>query len=152
MSRPYEIKMITAEETFLLRKNVLKPFLSHLEQCRNPGDDDETTFHMGLFHSGKLISVATFLQESYTDFPARLPYRLRGMATDNDYRQQGFGQKLLRQGLVTLQERSCNLLWFNAREKAFPFYEKMGFEYYGPLFEMKDIGPHKVMYKVLIPS
>ena len=150
MSCPYEVKKITTEETLLLRKNVLKPFLT-AEQCRNPGDDDPTTFHLGLFHAKKLISVATFIQESYRDFPAGFPYRLRGMATDPAYRKQGFGQKLLHHGLEHLRQKRCDLLWCNAREKAFPFYEKIVFKYHGPLFEMKDIGPHKVMYKILIP-
>lgn len=145
-----EIREITTQETLSLRQRVLKPFLRE-DQCVNPGDDLITTHHFGLFYDGKLVSVATFLLESHPDFPSGLPYRLRGMATDVSYQGQGLGQKLLRHDIEHLRQKRCDLIWFNARIKAFPFYEKLGFLYHGPLFEMKDIGPHKVMYKHLIP-
>ncbi|WP_413943863.1 GNAT family N-acetyltransferase [Bdellovibrio sp. HCB-162] len=150
MSLQYDIREITTAETLPIRQRVLKPFLRP-DECINVGDDLPTTYHFGLFHADKLVSVATFLLESHPDFSAGFPYRLRGMATDDKYRGQGFGQKLLRYGVEHLRSKRCDLLWFNARIKAFPFYEKLGFYYHGPLFEMKDIGPHKVMYKPLIP-
>ncbi len=150
MSLQYDIKAISTTDTLPLRQKVLKPFL-RLEDCINPGDDLVTTYHFGLFHGEKLVSVATFLLESHPDFSAGFPYRLRGMATDGLYRGQGFGQKLLRYGVEHLRQKRCDLLWFNARIGAFPFYSKLGFYFHGPLFEMKDIGPHKVMYKPLFP-
>lgn len=146
----YEIRQITTAETLPLRQKVLKPFLRP-EECINPGDDLPTTYHFGLFHNGELVSIATFLMESHPEFSAGFPYRLRGMATDDRFQGQGLGQKLLRHGVEYLRSKRCDFIWFNARIKAFPFYEKLGFYYHGPLFEMKDIGPHKVMYKPLIP-
>lgn len=150
MSLQYEVRQITTADTLSLRQRVLKPFL-RVEECVNPGDDLVTTFHYGLFHAAKLVSVETFLLESHPEFSAGCPYRLRGMATDSLYRGQGFGQKLLRYGVENLRQKGCDLIWFNARIKAFSFYEKLGFAPHGPLFEMKDIGLHKVMYKHLIP-
>lgn len=150
MRLEYDIKKITTKQTLPLRKKVLKPFLSE-EECVNPGDDLPTTIHLGLFFAGKIVSIATFIQESHPEFSAGYPYRLRGMATDPNYRGQGCGQMLLRHGVEFLKEKRCDLLWFNARQKAFPFYEKLSFYYHGPLFDMKDIGPHKVMYKPLNP-
>lgn len=150
MSPQYKIVPITTSQTLPIRKKVLKPFLTPAE-CINPGDDLVTTYHFGLFHGADLVSVATFLLESHPDFSAGFPYRLRGMATDEKYRGQGFGQKLLTHGVEFLREKRCDFVWFNARIKAFPFYEKLGFDYHGPMFELKDIGPHKVMYKHLIP-
>ncbi|MGZ3779988.1 MAG: GNAT family N-acetyltransferase [Pseudobdellovibrionaceae bacterium] len=145
-----EIKEISARETFQLRRDVLKPFLS-LEECVNEGDHLPTTFHLGLFHKNKIVSIATFILESHPDFSAGLPYRLRGMATDKNFQGQGFGQKLLRYGVEHLRQKHCDLIWFNARESAFYFYEKLGFLHHGGLFELKNIGPHKVMYKPLFP-
>lgn len=150
MSPQFKIVPITTSQTLPIRKKVLKPFLTP-EECINPGDDLVTTYHFGLFHGNDLVSVATFLLESHPDFSAGFPYRLRGMATEEKYRGQGFGQKLLTHGVEFLREKRCDFVWFNARIKAFPFYEKLGFDYYGPLFELKGIGPHKVMYKHLIP-
>lgn len=146
----YEINEISTTETLLLRQKVLKPFLRP-EECINDGDDLPTTYHLGLFHQNKLISTATFLLESHPDFSAGCPYRLRGMATDGMYQGQGFGQKLLRYGVEHLRHKRCDLIWFNARASAFHFYEKLGFLHHGQLFELKNIGPHKVMYKPLIP-
>lgn len=150
MSLKYDIRKISTAETLDLRQRVLKPFLSK-DECINPGDDLITTKHFGLFHECKLICIATFILEPHPSLSSGFPYRLRGMATDEKYRGQGFGQILLRYGVEYLRQKRCDLVWFNARIKAFPFYEKQGYQYFGPLFEMKDIGPHKVMYKPLIP-
>ncbi|MBO9667280.1 MAG: GNAT family N-acetyltransferase [Bdellovibrio sp.] len=146
----YEIQQITTEQTLPLRQKVLKPHLSVLE-CVNAGDDDATTYHLGLVRSGKIVSIATFIKENHPDFPAKYSYRLRGMATDSSEQGHGWGLKLLGYGVEFLEEKGCDFLWFNARIKAFSFYEKLGFQYYGPLFELDRIGPHKVMYKYLDP-
>lgn len=150
MSLQYHIARISTAETLLLRQQVLKPFL-HPADCVNPCDDLSTTYHLGLFHGGKLVSIATFLLESHPYFLAGHPYRLRGMATQDKYRGQGFGQILVMHGIALLLEKRCDLIWCNARIRAFSFYEKLGFQFSGPLFDIKDIGPHKVMYKHLIP-
>lgn len=151
MSAQYDIKMISSQQTLPLRRAVLKPFLSENE-CVNPADELASTYHLGLFVNEKLISIASFNQEPHSAFKAVLPYRLRGMATAHEYHGQGFGRILLNHGTSFLRAQGCDFLWFNARIKAFPFYEKLGFSYYGLLFDMKDIGPHKVMYKILDPK
>lgn len=150
MSLEYHVSLITSAETLMLRQRVLRPYLM-AEECIYPEDDLASTYHFGLFHSHKLISVATFISQSFISFDAGHPYRLRGMATDERYRRQGFGQILTRQGLDFLKGHRCDLVWCNARIRAFSFYQKLGFSFYGDLFEIKDIGPHKVMYKRLIP-
>lgn len=149
MKLHHHISKIPTQYTLPLRQKVLKPFL-HIDECVNPGDDDPMTFHLGLFHERKLVTICTFLNEPHQDFSAGNPYRLRGMATDPMYNNQGFGQILLQHGTALLRQKYCDLLWCNARERAFPFYQKMGFRFHGPLFEMDRIGPHKVMYKYLI--
>lgn len=150
MKPHYHVSFITAAEALPLRQKVLRPLLRP-EDCFYKEDDLATSFHLGLFHAGRLVCIATFMLEASATFHAGHPYRLRGMATDPRYRGQGFGGILLRQGIEVLKDRRCDLLWFNAREAAFPFYESLGFQYHGGLFEMPGIGPHKVMYKHLIP-
>lgn len=151
MTLSSEIKLIRAEETLSLRKNILKPFLSEAE-CINPGDDANDTFHFGLFHRQELVTVATFLQEAHPNLSAHYPYRLRGMATAYQFHGQGFGTILMNHSMQFLKMRGCDLIWCNAREKAFGFYEKLGFLYSGNFFDLPRIGPHKVMYKLLIPK
>jgi len=150
MKLHHHISKIPTAYTLPLRQKVLKPFL-HADDCVNPGDDAPTTFHLGLFHERKLVTICTFVSEPSPIFNAGNPFRLRGMATDPNYHGQGFGQVLLQHGMVLLKQQYCDLVWCNARIKAFGFYEKMGFRFHGPLFEMDRIGAHKVMYKYLIP-
>lgn len=150
MSLQSEIRFIQTSEALVLRQKVLRP-LARLEDCLFPNDHQSSSFHLGLFHSQKLISVASFHQEASPVFSAGFPFRLRGMATAEQYRGQGLGSKLLRFGIYTLKEKRCDLLWCNARFRSFSFYQALGFQFYGDLFEIKDSGPHKVMYKIIIP-
>ncbi|MEN0057604.1 MAG: GNAT family N-acetyltransferase [Bdellovibrio sp.] len=149
MSLSYEVKRISAADTLPLRQKVMKPFLTQ-GQCVNAGDDLATTLHFGLFHENQLITIASFMLESHPDFFAGYPYRLRGMATDQAFQGHGFGQKIVRFAMDYLQQQRCDLIWCNAREKAFPFYESLGFLYQGDFFDIPQIGPHKVMYHRII--
>lgn len=148
MNQKYKIKKIATEETLNLRRQVLKPFLTERE-CINPGDELSSTFHFGLFIENRVISIATFVQENHSEFKCSLPYRLRGMATAQEFHKKGYGKAVLSHGLAEINKIGCDFIWFNARVVAFPFYEKLGFLFHGPIFELKDIGPHKVMYKHL---
>lgn len=145
--------LISAQETLPLRKKILKPFLSEAE-CRNPGDEDPTTFHFACKVENQIVAIATFLAEPHACLSKALhPYRLRGMASDNQWGlHQGFGSRVLLDGIEYLRvHQNCDAVWCNAREQAFGFYEKMGFQFYGEMFDIKDIGPHKVMYKIINP-
>ena len=145
------IRAISASEALPLRKKILRP-QGPFEECHYPGDDSATSLHLGEFSAGQLVGVATFYSEPSPDFPtAQAPYRLRGMAVDHAFHRRGVGKRILQQGEEELLARGCDLLWFNARENAFAFYLSMGFHLHGPLFEIRGIGPHKVMYKTYAP-
>ena len=144
------VKKISSAEVLSLRHLILKPHLT-IDQCVLQEDELETTFHTGIFYFEKLVSVATFMRQSHPHFKARLPFRLRGMATAEKHQRQGFGAMAIRNGIVCLEQMNCDFLWFNAREKAIGFYEKFGFQIFGPVFDIQGIGPHKVMYKALNP-
>lgn len=150
MSPQGMLRQINAKETLLLRQKVLKPFLS-ADECINPEDSEASTFHLGLYFKDKLASVASFSYQSCPLMYAGAPYRLRGMATDEKYRSQGFGTQLMVQAQEILKQKRCDLIWCNARIQAIPFYESIGFRGLGELFELPGIGTHKVMYKILNP-
>jgi GNAT superfamily N-acetyltransferase len=144
-----EIRVVDAEATLEMRSRVMKPFLTP-QECRNPGDDDPLTLHLAAYQGDRIVGIATFLPEAHLFFPkAKTPYRLRGMASDPSLHRQGVGRSLVDEGVRRLVQRGCDLLWFNAREKAFPFYEALGYTMVGEMFDIDRIGPHKVMYKVL---
>ncbi len=142
----YKIELITSDQTLDLRHKVLKPFLSKKE-CLTPEDFLPTTTHFGLFYNDRLISTASVFPESNIDLHCGFPYRLRGMASDINYQGQGFGGALLMSIIDFLKDKRCDMLWCNARIKAFPFYKSNGFQFSGEMFDLPEIGPHKVMYK-----
>ena len=69
------------------------------------------------------------------------------MATDPDFCGLGLGRKILEKSFEVLKEKKCERLWFNAREVAYEFYTKCGFEFHGGTFNISDTGPHRVMFK-----
>lgn len=131
-----------------MRAQVLRPG-KDISQAKMPQDHEQTTFHLGLFSSEKLVCVATFHEDQNVNLKAKYPYRLRGMATAPDFQGKGAGKQILQAGVKELKSRNCDLIWCNAREIAFLFYEKCGFSYSGEMFDIPEIGPHKVMYKYL---
>jgi len=144
----FNIRQITAAETIPLRHSVLRPH-QPVSACHYPGDDDPVNFHIGAFHDEQLIGVASYFLEKHPDLAGAPQYRLRGMATDPDFRGQGAGSQLLIKGNEILTEKKVPVWWCNARISAAGYYEKAGLSQLGETFEIKPIGMHKVMYLVL---
>lgn len=148
------IEQITSLQTIDLRTRILRPG-QPIEVCHFPTDNLSSTFHLGAFvheegFAPVLAANGTFVKDANALFPdAQNPYRLRGMATDTHYQGMGLGSQILQQGEMLLKVLNCDLFWFNAREKAFSFYEKNGFTVVGDLFDIPGAGLHKVMYKWL---
>jgi predicted GNAT family N-acyltransferase len=142
------IEPIKASDTYHLRHTVLRPQQT-LEDCKYEGDEDATTIHLGAFWEGNLISIGTFLQASHPELEGELPYQLRGMATDPNYRRQKAGSSLMTYAQDLLRSKGSDLLWCNARYGVKDYYKHMGFEEIGEVFEIAPIGPHIVMFKKL---
>lgn len=140
-----EIKFIQQDDLLAIRNDVLRGGELTLDECRWPSDDIPGTFHLGYYIESHLVCIASFHPQSYSDF-AGVGYQLRGMATIDEYRGQGIGNKLLNFGLTYLRGQGANYLWCNARKKALKFYRDMGLEVISDEFEVPVIGPHYVMY------
>ncbi len=138
--------MIRPEETYDLRHRVLRPHQT-LKDCQYPGDFTGTTFHLGAKSNGALVCIGSFYLERNTEFQDTSQIRLRGMATDPLSKGKGFGRLLIEEAQRILIQRSAIFLWCYAREVAFDFYTKVGFQFHGPYFELPGIGRHKVMFK-----
>lgn len=143
------IKPIEAKDCLKIRSLVLRDRLEP-SLCKVPGDEDPTTFHLGAFKQSKLIGIASFLKEECNELEESNSYRLRGMASLQDYQGQGVGRKLIEAAIEQLKTKKTSLLWCNAREIAFPFYENLGFEYYSDFFDIEGIGPHKKMFRKIL--
>jgi predicted GNAT family N-acyltransferase len=139
------IKFITADDVLPIRNTVLREGRLSLDECRFPTDQVTGAFHLGYFKDDELACIASFHPQVYEGF-AGAGYQLRGMATAEKYRGQGLGNQLLNFAIVYLRGQKANYVWCNARKKALQFYLNMGFEVISNEFEVKDIGPHHVMY------
>ncbi|QCR32567.1 GNAT family N-acetyltransferase [Lysinibacillus sp. SGAir0095] len=141
-----EVKLIEAEDTYSLRHRILRPHME-IKDCMYDTDHGEGAFHVGAFVQNQLISIASFNIEKYYDFPHENQYRLRGMATRNDFRKQGAGREIIRFAEKLIKANDTNLLWCNARTTVQDYYLKIGFQAHGEAFDYPPIGPHIVMYK-----
>lgn len=140
---------IQSKQTYPLRLEVLWQHKNNLEECGLDIDEIETTFHVGAFKNGELVSVGTFLVQQNEKFEEKYQYRLRAMATSPKVRGENFGKEVIDFALKELKIREVELLWCDAREVAIGFYEKMGFNILGDFYEVPMIGKHKLMYKKL---
>ncbi|MGQ0514452.1 GNAT family N-acetyltransferase [Bacillus sp. D-CC] len=103
--------------------------------------------HIFRLLNDKLISIASFSKEIYPDLPTGIHYRLRGMATLPEFRNNHAGSSLIQKAEQILQERQANILWCNGRITVADYYKRLGFQEHGEIFEIEPIGLHKVLYK-----
>jgi ribosomal protein S18 acetylase RimI-like enzyme len=120
-----------------------------MENCRFEGDDLQSTIHIGLFNNAALIGVISLFKTKNPEFTANNQFQIRGMAVLTHHQNRGYGHQLLIEAEVIAKKYNCNILWFNARENAVGFYEKMNYKIIGEPFNVSDSGTHIVMYKKL---
>jgi GNAT superfamily N-acetyltransferase len=141
-----EIKKINAIDTYPVRQEVLRKG-KPIETCEFKGDDDENTMHFGLYQKEQLIGIISIFKEKNNLFQEKNQFQIRGMAVLEEFQGKGFGAEL-----VKVVENHCinlnvDLIWFNAREIAVPFYKKLGYTSIGDSFLIPDVGIHFAMYK-----
>lgn len=145
----FEIREITAEETHSLRHQILRPH-QPISECVLPGDEDEASFHFGAFLDDRLVTIASVFEQRESRFDQlvsfRHQFRLRGMATDEEFRGRGLGAAVLRKCIEVSWARGGDVFWCNARVTAVAYYEKMHFHSIPTEFEIPGIGMHRVMY------
>ena len=138
------IKEISAEQTFPIRKEVLRKNIALPHEF--DGDFDNNSIHLGAFKNDILIGVSSFMKNSNTLFKGN-QYQLRGMATLKEYQGLGVGKSMVLKIEELLTIIGIDLVWCNARIVAVGFYEKLGYQTIGDPFEVEYIGIHYVMFK-----
>jgi len=103
------------------------------------GDELDTTVHLVAVSQDLLVGCVSLLMD-----PQKPSIQLRGMAVLADHQGSGIGVKLLA-GVYEIAVEHQKSLWCNARHSAISFYEKNGWNSYGPFFEIPIIGPHVAM-------
>lgn len=140
------IKKINYLDTFPVRSAVLRQG-KPIEMCSFIGDDAVDTTHFGLFIENNIIGVASVFTSNNENFDNKTQLQLRGMAILKEYQNMGYGKLLIEEIFNFIESTQVELLWFNARETAVPFYEKLGCIKKGTSYEIPEIGTHFLMYK-----
>ena len=138
-------RIISSKLTHNIREKVLWPHITDGNYSIS-ADNDKDSFHLGVFLNEKLISIGTFMQDNNPKFNCKLQYRLRAMATDENYRKIGAGKNLFFKGLEILKNNKIELLWCDARMIAIPFYKSMKMKSLPKTYNIPNIGEHKTMY------
>lgn len=141
-----EVRKIKPEMTYSLRHSVLRPHQT-VEDCIYDTDHEVSAFHVGAFYQERLVSIASFCVEKNPEFAIDMQYRLRGMATLEEFRKLGAGRSLVTYSENLIKEQGYDLLWCKARTTVQEYYNKLGFRAQGEIFDYPPIGPHIVMYK-----
>jgi predicted GNAT family N-acyltransferase len=139
------IQFLKTEKVLPLRNTILREGKLTPEECIFQNDDHPDTFHLGFIPDQDPICVVTFHHQNHPDYEGEA-YQLRGMATAHAEQGKGYGNKLVNFAIVYLRGKGVNYIWCNARQKAFNFYQSLGFEFISETFDIPGIGPHKVMY------
>ncbi len=148
-----DIQLVSVDDTFELRKAVLRPWIT-LEDSRKLYGSDGEHFHVGALQNGRVVSTAAFAVEAHPDYMKEfgpLQWRLRGMASDPALQGQGLGGKVLAFGVAEVARRVAGAgaatLWCSGRTGAQRFYERHGFAPIGDLYETPGTGPHYIFWR-----
>jgi GNAT superfamily N-acetyltransferase len=145
--------------TWPLRQEVLRPNRA-VRDCVYPGEDDPRAAHVAALRRGQapeadllVLAVGVVMPEPPSWDPAADDgWRIRGMATGSEVRGQGLGRFVLDQLIEHVAAEGGGLLWCNARTPALTFYERAGFLPRGEVFDIPEIGPHRVMWRIVEPA
>jgi GNAT superfamily N-acetyltransferase len=142
----HSIKQITAICTYPVRHIVLRAG-KPIESCPFDGDELASTYHFGYFIAEQLIGVISLFEVGHPTFDQQKSFQIRGMAILAAHQKKGFGEALVLEAEAFCKKQKATLIWFNARSSAVGFYKKMGYDKMGSEFEIKDVGPHFLMFK-----
>mgnify|MGYP001233840219 FL=1 len=142
------IRKITAAASYPVRHVVLRKG-KPIDACRFEGDDLPTTQHYGLFEDDSLQGIISVFETSNPLFTEIRQKQIRGMAVLEHNQGKGYGKQLVQYCEKVLFDSDCELIWFNARENAKGFYQKLGYTIKGTPFNIEGIGIHYVMWKKL---
>lgn len=142
------INKISSETTFIVRNPVLRPNLP-VESCRFDGDNLPSTVHFGYYDDEKLVGIVSVFEKNNENWVVNRQFQIRGISVLEEFQKKGIGEKLVQTVINLAQEKEIELIWFNARKNAVPFYEKIGFHINGTAFEIEGVGTHYIMYRFL---
>jgi len=148
MPEPLVIKPIASHDTLELRHALLRPHLTP-DTCVYPGDDADTTVHLGAFLDEVLCGIVSLYRENLPEHGQQTGDRFRALAIVEALRGQGHGNTLLKAVEALSKKRGVDYLWANARDTALDFYRKADYAVGKEAFMVEGVGPHRIVQKRL---
>lgn len=130
-----QIKTIHFSDTFHLRQSVMNPE-KKITDMKRPRD--EFARHFGAFYQGHIVGVASFYEEPHPN-----EWRIRGMATNEEYQRHGIGRKLIEYAFQEIKD--VTRYWCNSRIDVVPFYENLGFQSISDVTQVEGVGERVIM-------
>ena len=153
------VDKVPAWTTWPLRQEVLRPGRA-VRDCIYPGEDDPRAAHGAALRRGPaeaggdltVLAVGVVMPQAPPWDPGVDDgWRLRGMATRAGSRGRGLGRQVLDLLIDHVSDEGGGLLWCNARTPALALYQRAQFVSRGEVFEIPEIGPHLVMWRIVEP-
>jgi len=143
-----------------VRYAVLWPHLKSAEEARIDIDESEGAIHLAGMKGEEVVGVASlFLQkcDRFSGFfEGEKVYRLRAMGVLGQVRGKGVGEAIINKAVNILKEEEVKVIWCDARDVAWGFYKRCGFEFgmdeegvECDAYTVPNIGLHKMMFRRL---
>jgi ribosomal protein S18 acetylase RimI-like enzyme len=126
---------ISWKDTIPIRHKVLWPN-EKPEFCMVEGDKE--ALHFGVIINNQIVCVASIYINTKSA-------RLRKFATLSQFQGQGIGSFMLNYLVTKLKKDGVDYLWFDARESAVGFYNRLGFGTKGELFYKNEVPYYKMV-------
>jgi GNAT superfamily N-acetyltransferase len=141
----FRVEQVPPDRTYALRHQVLR---SHQPLSDIGGPDDDHIAFVALGPDDAVLATAVVKPEPCPWRPEEpSAWRLRGVATAPEARNQGIGTAVLDAVIAHVEAAGGRLLWCNARTPAQTLYERAGFTTEGERWTDPDIGPHIRMWR-----
>lgn len=103
--------------------------------------DNQTTHYVGFLNGIPVVTARIAENEAQTN------WHVQRVATVKDARGNGYAGKLLKQIITDAQQANIQSLDLGAQVQAIGFYEKLGFNATGPVFQEANIDHRRMILK-----
>ena len=155
-----KVRRVDSEVLRCVRHKVLWPHLANSKQAVIDIDNSKGAIHLAAFYKGDVVGVASLFNQKCERFPELFKSlkvrRLRAMGVLDNRRGGGVGALIIQKAIEELKGEGVDVIWCDAREIAWGFYEIQGFKFGCQInreeleaYQIPNVGLHKIMFKSL---
>lgn len=140
-----DIRRVPLADVLPLRQAILRPTQS-VDELTFDGDEDPEAVHLAV--GDPIVGITSVVPTAH---PAGGPggWRIRMVGVVEERRGAGIGARLVSSALECARERDADEVWLSARLPLREWYEALGFEAFGEVYEKPPVGPHLDMRRSL---